>query len=490
MAIEDTIRLKCPNCGATARGHRKNLERDLACPKCKVTVRFEADAGTARDKLLHEEKKPQHREIPSTVVVSPSPDNRDGENGLVPAIRIPVTTGMRQLRRISDRFDTSESISAWLAAAGLLCLFISPFLRWVNVGAGGFIGIAGDGKYLLGAAVIAGVLFGISILRRPLLTVPLLISQGVGTLAAFWMGTLLWRLSNTFSMNANSENAIGGLFASLMVSPGAGLYFGLLGGVLVAGPTGYLVFRQPRQGVIPVFVNQILFTCIGIVLVVYLGRNQDLQQQSVNGESNANAENGSRPAFPFLGKASDPITEWKQKYEVTDKQWDEMFATYQARMYPKDVSRRDWWEQANSRTPEQMKGLYPPLEPREWYAATWLDSYSPSRELDSDYDIRSGERTHKLTLKLRVRTPPNVPIKEVHGQLVFVKEGRPLFTTAISEVPDVSFTDLFVMWVKVEPYDDTNPVHRDLRYLDEGELTPIFRVSRVVFADGKEQRFE
>ena len=71
-----------------------------------------------------------------------------------------------------------------------------------------------------------------------------------------------------------------------------------------------------------------------------------------------------------------------------------------------------------------------------------------------------------------------------------MKKRKPLFTTAISEMPDISFTNRFVMWVRIEPYDDNSSVHRDLRYLNEGELTPIFRVSRVVFADGKEQRFK
>lgn|GEM_PF-1074089 len=493
MTTSDTIRFKCPNCGAIARGHRKNLERDLACPKCKVTVRFEAmkpEAGVNSHKPVEEVKEPHSQQLPSVMAIPIDDDRREAHNDIVPKISISTTMGMRQCRRFSDRLDMTQTASVWIAAAGFIFLFTSPFLRWVNVGAGGFIGIAGDGKYLLGAAIVTGVLFGISIARRPLLTVPLMISQGVGTMTTFWMGGLLWRLSNTFNINSDNENPIGGLFASLMVSPGAGLYFGLLGGVLVAATSGYLVFRQPRFGAIPAVLNQVLFICMGIVLVVYLGRTQDLRQRSVDVEPNAQVPNAAAPAFPFLANSQDSMTEWKQKYKVTEKQWDEMFANYQARIYPKDVSRRDWWEQAKSRTPAQLNAVYPPLEPREWYVATWIDSFSPSRELDSEYDITSRETTYALTLKLRVRTPPNVPIKEVHGRLAFVTDGKPLFTKTIAEVPDVSFTNSLLVWVKIAPYDDSNAVHRDLRYTEESELTPIFSVSRVVFADGTEQQFD
>lgn len=140
--------------------------------------------------------------------------------------------------------------------------------------------------------------------------------------------------------------------------------------------------------------------------------------------------------------------------------------------------------------PRSLNAVYPPPEPREWYVATWIDSFSPSRELDSEYDISSRERTYALTLRLRVRTPPNVPIKEVHGRLAFVKNGKPLFTKTIAEVPDVSFTNALLVWVRIAPYDDSNAVHRDLRYTEESELKPIFNVSRVVFADGTEQQFD
>ncbi len=491
LTTDDTIRFKCPNCGATARGHRRTLDRDVACPKCKVTVRFEAlrpeSAGNTY-KTVPQSDEPKRRPLPPAIPVPLFDDRRDGDYEMVPAIRTPTTAGGGQLRQMSHRLDVSQIACAWIAAAGFLFLCISPFLRWINIGAGGFIGISGDGQYLLGAAIVASVLFGVSILNRPLLTVPLMISQGVGTLATVWMGGLFWRLSNTF--NSANENPFGPLFASLLVSPGAGLYCGLLGGTLVAGSSGYLVLRQPRLGAVPAFFNQILFTCLGIVLIVYLGRNEDLRQQSVGEKVDPYGTKSGAPSFPFLPAPQDSMTEWKQKHKVTEEQWDKLLANYKARMFPKDVSREDWWELAKSRAPAQLNAAFPPLMPREWYAATWIDGFSSSRELDSQYDSSRRERTYALTLKIRLRTPPNVPIREVHGNMSFLKDGKQLFTQAIAEVPDVSFTDSLLVWLKISPYDDSNAGHRDLRYTEDSKLTPIFNVSRVVFADDTEQKFE
>ena len=439
-------------------------------------------------RAVEKSDEPKPQPLPPAIPVPLFDNRRVGDYELVPAIRVPNTAGGGQFRRTFHRLDASQIACAWIAAAGFLFLFVSPFLRWVNIGAGGFIGISGDGQYLMGAAIVASVLFGVSLMNRPLLTVPLMISQGVGTLAVIWMGGLFWRLSNTF--NAAAENPFGQLFASLLISPGAGLYLGLLGGTLVAGSSGYLVLRQPRLGAVPAFFNQILFTCLGIVLIVYVGRHHNLPQQSAGEKIDPDGPKSGAPVFPFLTDPQDSMTEWKEKHKVTEEQWDKLFANYEARMFPKDVSRGDWWELAKSRTPTQLNAAYPPLMPREWYAATWIDSFSSSRELASEYDSSRQERTYKLTLKIRLRTPPNVPIREVHGNMSFLKDGKRLFTQAIAEVPDVSFTDKHFVWLRIAPYDDNNAVHRDLRYTEDSKLTPIFNVSRVVFADGTEQKFE
>ena len=89
-----------------------------------------------------------------------------------------------------------------------------------------------------------------------------------------------------------------------------------------------------------------------------------------------------------------------------------------------------------------------------------------------------------------VRTEPEVPIKELHGNIVFIKDKKIIYTAKIAEKPDVSFTDHCFVWLKIAPYDDDNQTHRTLRFAKDNELTPVFTVSRVVLADGTEKTFD
>ena len=75
-----------------------------------------------------------------------------------------------------------------------------------------------------------------------------------------------------------------------------------------------------------------------------------------------------------------------------------------------------------------------------------------------------------------------------------VESKSPLFgiapyETQLAEKPDVSFTDYTFVFLRI-PYDDNNPKHRTLRFAKDNELTPVFTVRKVVFADGIEKSFE
>ena len=48
-------------------------------------------------------------------------------------------------------------ISTCGAGIGLFLLAVSPFFKWINFGAGGVIGLAGDGKVVLGVTLLAAV---------------------------------------------------------------------------------------------------------------------------------------------------------------------------------------------------------------------------------------------------------------------------------------------------------------------------------------------
>jgi hypothetical protein len=127
------------------------------------------------------------------------------------------------------------------------------------------------------------------------------------------------------------------------------------------------------------------------------------------------------------------------------------------------------------------------VEPREWYRAEWAGNYlfSHSKELDWNFHYQDDKpTTYTLTLRLFIRTPPDLPIKELHGHLAIVKDGKIIYETQVSEKPDISFTNLCLVSVRIDPYDDNNEAHRTLRFAKDNELTPTFTMSRVVLADG------
>lgn len=389
------------------------------------------------------------------------------------------------------KLEKNDSICVLGAIFGLLCLALSPFLRWVNFGAGGFVGIAGDGKLLLGAAVLSAILFIAAVSSRPLLAIPLIIVQGVGTLTVFWMGALIWRLSSFFEQAQANDNPFAAMLTAVMVSPGAGLYCGLVGGVVLAGSIAWLLLRQPGYGPALYAINQTIFAAFGILLAVWMGQGHSLiGDDPADFQKANNADKEPLLANPFLGAQRQNIREdWKKKYAVTDEQCDEMIATYKARKRPAEISDSDWWEEAQSRTSAQMNVLYPPLKPHEWYFVEWSGGFSGSRKLDRDIDFSNGSSTYHLRLSVRLDTEPDIPIKEVHGVLFFTKGKTVVYQTEVSYQPDVSFTDACLISHKIDPYDDDNPTHRELRYAKDEELIPHFKVNRVVLADGEEKTF-
>ena len=167
-----------------------------------------------------------------------------------------------------------------------------------------------------------------------------------------------------------------------------------------------------------------------------------------------------------------------------------MIDNYKARKFPQTVSTADWWKEAKSKTPTQLNKLYPPLKPQEWYAAKWVEGYVGSRDLKRDLNFGDKPDNYSLTLKMQIRTEPDLPIRELHGHVEFVKGNEIIYDEQIAETPDVSFTNYCLLWVKIDPYDDKFPAHRTLRYAKDSELTPKFKVTKVVLADGTEKTFD
>lgn len=123
-------------------------------------------------------------------------------------------------------------------------------------------------------------------------------------------------------------------------------------------------------------------------------------------------------------------------------------------------------------------------KPREWYRAEWVKHWP--RELDFDF---GNNKRDKLRVTLIIKTEPDLPLKELHGHLAFVKDGKIIYETQLAEKPNVSFVGAHAVILSI-PYDDKNQTHRTLRFAKDNELTPVFTVSKVVLADGKLKTFD
>lgn len=192
---------------------------------------------------------------------------------------------------IATQFERPVLISYWIAGAGLLLLAISPLFKWVNFGSGGMIGIAGDGKIVLGISIALIAAFVAVFIKRLWITVTFFVIQAWGIVVLFWMGTLFYRISTVTT--TIQENMDGNMFAgafSMMLSPGAGLYIALLGGSITAGAAGYFLVKlglSPQRFRL-FYASQAMSVFIGIMFALFLG-----SLSGVSGNSPTTAETSS-----------------------------------------------------------------------------------------------------------------------------------------------------------------------------------------------------
>jgi len=343
-------------------------------------------------------------------------------------------------------------IAAWAAGVGLLLLAISPFFKWINFGSGGVIGLNGDDKIVLGVTVVAMAAYITVMIKQKWLLSLFLGVQAWGTLAMIWMGSLIWKVGSILGSSEMKGNPFAAMFAT-QISPGAGLYLGLIGGIAVAGALGFIAVRRllDSGSLIPYYATQGLSCVLGILLVIFVGPgrpSQDVNIQSKMGDLFPSSSGGSSPRPEGTTKVRGGRASYKKNAEDG------------------------------------------PKNPRELYTAKWVGGFSKSRQLDSRFTFDDKPTTYQLTMWVAIKTEPDLPIKELYGHLAFVKDGSTVYETQVAAKPDVSFTDSTVLWVKIDPYDDTNQTHRTLRYAKDSELTPIFTVRKVVLADGKEKTFD
>jgi GYF domain 2 len=169
------------------------------------------------------------------------------------------------------KYDTHLKISACAAGIGLLILAISPLFNWVNFGAGGIVGIRGDGKIVLGVTLFVAILCATVFVIKKSLAYASLFAQAWGMIAFFWMAALFLKVSAILDAPEMEGNPFAALVAS-QVGPGAGLYLGIIGGLIVVVSFGYIAFRLlTSDNLIPLYASVTISVCLGVVLAIFVG---------------------------------------------------------------------------------------------------------------------------------------------------------------------------------------------------------------------------
>ncbi len=259
------IEFKCSQCGKQLKVKDDAAGKKGKCPRCGILLH-----------VLHAEPEPAIETAPEqppsiakaeTAVPSANDAGRQPE----PA-RSPDATSQEADSPSGVQLDQPIKIGMGAGGIGLLILALSTLFKWVNFGAGGVIGISGDGKIVLGVTVLSIVLCAAAVFTRKRLVV---VSLGVGawgTVAMFWMGGLIWKVGSILESPDVKDNPFAAIFAT-QVSPGAGLYLGLIGGLVVAGALGFLAFRQlqPVGRLRFFYISQSCALVLGVLVAITVG---------------------------------------------------------------------------------------------------------------------------------------------------------------------------------------------------------------------------
>ncbi len=248
--------LTCPHCGRLGKTTTSiPAGAKIRCPGCHQTFSHEpAEQGLAA--------MPRQEPLPPT-------DHPTPATGPPP---LPQPLPIHTAKPTDQQFSNDQKIGAWIAGGGLLLLGLSPFFKWMNFLTGGIIGLSGDGKILLAVTVIGAIAYLSAIIKRKWVIPVILGVQAWGTLAVFWMGALLWKIGSIFDSPNLQDSPFAAIFAT-QLSPGAGLYLGLIGGIAVAGALGFVAVRYfiIAGNLKPFYLSQGLSCLLGILLAVFVG---------------------------------------------------------------------------------------------------------------------------------------------------------------------------------------------------------------------------
>lgn len=214
----------------------------------------------------------------------------------------------------AKQFDQQAKIAVWVGGLGLLVLALSPLFKWVSFGGGGVTGISGDGKIVLGVTAVAIVAYATAVFTSKMLIAVALGVGAWGTVALFWMGGLIWKVGSVLDSPDVEDNPFAAIIAT-QVSPGPGLYLGLIGGLVVAGALGFLAFRQMQP------VGRLTFFCIcqsgalvlGVLVAIAVGPKRPAD------ETRGTVSPDAPPSpFSFLETDESGAGEWDREQAVNE----------------------------------------------------------------------------------------------------------------------------------------------------------------------------
>ena len=161
-----------------------------------------------------------------------------------------------------------EALAIGIGGIGLLLLCISPFFSWATFGNEGSIGLDGDGKIVLAVSVIALGVFVAATVKENWFTPLVLVIQSWGTLAAFWMGAIIWKIHSAVADLGPNPFA---MMIARQISPGAGLYVGLIGSMVIVSALGFVIVRRLLGSSLqPFYATQSISLILGALLTIYV----------------------------------------------------------------------------------------------------------------------------------------------------------------------------------------------------------------------------
>ncbi len=252
------ITVYCPTCGMTAKGPDAAAGRVLKCPQCGEPIRM----PNRPDGIRSPNTIPTKAEQPAERAAAPDRGNHESNRKSV----------VRSVLAF-EQVDIYTKLAAVAALLGLLVLGASPLFNWVNFASGGVIGLKEDGKIVLGVTLLAIAIWVAVLFKPSWLKAGAIAVQAWGTVAVFWMGALVWKVGSILDSPAVKDNPLAMLFAT-QISPGAGLYLGLFGGLVVAAALGFVAVRRSLgiRDLWPYFATQGCSVAVGILLAIFSNR--------------------------------------------------------------------------------------------------------------------------------------------------------------------------------------------------------------------------